>query len=83
MNVLNIRLLAMPRIQVLDSNGALACSYLGTGHAYYERDQFGETIAFFNTAILLNPRDARAYNNRGRSYLKLDVYNIALFTFRR
>jgi tetratricopeptide (TPR) repeat protein len=49
--------------------------------AYYERDQFGETIAFFNTAILLNPRDAGAYNNRGRSYLKLDAYDKAVSDF--
>ena len=65
------------RIQILDSNGVLACRYLGTGYAYHKRGRLGEAIAFFNTAILLNPKDARAYFNRGVTYASLEKFKEA------
>jgi tetratricopeptide (TPR) repeat protein len=44
------------------------------GLAYADLKQFEKAIQDYNQAIKLNPKNARAFNNRGNTYTKKPLY---------
>ena len=47
-------------------------SYLNRGNAKASLKQYNEAIKDYNQAIKLNPKHAKAYNNRGSAKARLD-----------
>ena len=54
---------------------------LNQGIAFRKEGQYNQAIAYFNKAIDINPRSAKAYYNRGRSYFRERRYNKAIADF--
>jgi tetratricopeptide (TPR) repeat protein len=53
------------RIQILDRNGILADIYNSLGNAYAKSGKDTEALSFFNKAIEVYPKLAKAYSSRG------------------
>ena len=54
-----------------ESRKNLSLSYMNRGNAYHLKNQYDQAIANYDEAIKVNPRNARAYYNRGLSYIAL------------
>ncbi|MBI4619075.1 MAG: tetratricopeptide repeat protein [Desulfobacterales bacterium] len=52
-------------------NRLSATDWLNKGYAYYEAKEYQDAIYAFNRVLELDPKDAKAYYNRGISYKKL------------
>ena len=56
---------------------------LDQGIALLEEDQYDRSITYFNKAIEINPRFAKAYNNRGIAYGGKGQYDKAISDFNK
>ena len=57
--------------------------WLVAGNAHYNAGQYKEAIAAYDRAIQLDPKDAKAYNNRATIYRFLHEYQRAIIDYSR
>ena len=55
-----------------------ATIYFYRGTAYYFKKEYDRAIADFNQALILNPKDAAAFNNLGNAYYNKKQYERAI-----
>jgi len=70
-------------IRIWNRNEVAGEIYFCRGTTNYLSRQRSEAIAQYNKAIELNPRSAKAYNNRGGAYLTLGEHAKAISDFSR
>lgn len=63
------------------SAGPTVRDYYNHGNHLYFMKRFSDAIVNYNTVIQLSPGEVMAYNNRGKSYLKLGQQNNAVLDF--
>jgi tetratricopeptide (TPR) repeat protein len=51
---------------------------LRQGNSFFEKGQYDQSIAYFNKAVEIDPKDAEAYNNRGVAYDNKGQYDKAI-----
>jgi len=56
----------------------LTVEYNNRGFAYFNKGQYDQAMADFNTAIGLNPNNFRSYTNRGAVYFHQGLYDQAI-----
>ncbi len=62
---------------------AYSDSYMMLGDKEYSNGNFTKAIEFYTKAISANPKNAKAYNNRGIVYYELEDYQSAVNDYTR